>query len=101
MTATCTHCGRTIEKDDNGVWIDLEATGDDIVWREMCQSHDTFTAEHEPTLFMFSKTVYVEVEAPDVDAAQQIAAEVAECMYHDDRARNVDAAGPIEQVEVQ
>lgn len=31
---TCIHC-------------DPEATGDDAVWRETCDSHDTFTAEHE------------------------------------------------------
>lgn len=49
MTAhTCRHCGRTITKDAEGVWVDPEATGDDSVWRETCDSHDTFTAKHEP-----------------------------------------------------
>ena len=24
-------------------------TGDDSIWREVCDSHDTFLAEHEPT----------------------------------------------------
>jgi hypothetical protein len=45
---TCQHCGRSITQDNNGVWVDPEATGDDSIWRETCQSHDTFTAEHEP-----------------------------------------------------
>jgi hypothetical protein len=42
----CRHCGRRIELD--GVWIDPEATGDDSIWRETCDAHDTFMAEHEP-----------------------------------------------------
>lgn len=46
-TETCRHCGRPIVFSD-GLWIDPEASGDDIVWRETCDSHDTFTAEHEP-----------------------------------------------------
>jgi hypothetical protein len=45
--ATCKHCGRIITR-ENGAWVDLNATGDDVVWRETCDSHDTFTAEHEP-----------------------------------------------------
>jgi len=45
----CKHCGRTIVQDKDGRWIDPEATGDDGVWRETCDSHDTFTAEHEPS----------------------------------------------------
>lgn len=44
---TCKHCGRTITF-VNGAWADINATGDDAVWRETCDSHDTFTAEHEP-----------------------------------------------------
>lgn len=32
-------------------WIDPEATGDDSIWRETCDAHDTFVAEHEPVLF--------------------------------------------------
>lgn len=47
MTDTCVHCGRAIVW-SFGVWIDPEATGDDKIWRETCDSHDTFTAEHEP-----------------------------------------------------
>lgn len=46
--ATCQHCGRQIIKDAAGRWIDPEATGDDSIWRETCDRHDTFTAEHEP-----------------------------------------------------
>lgn len=44
----CQHCERTIVKDETGAWIDPEASGDDSVWRESCDAHDTFTAEHEP-----------------------------------------------------
>lgn len=47
MGATCRHCSRHIEQVE-GRWIDPEATGDDSVWRETCDSHDTFTADHEP-----------------------------------------------------
>lgn len=45
---TCRHCERVIIKDDDGRWIDPEAGGDDLVWRETCDAHDTFVAEHEP-----------------------------------------------------
>jgi hypothetical protein len=44
---TCTFCERRIVFVD-GVWVDPAATGDDSIWREVCDSHDTFTAEHEP-----------------------------------------------------
>ena len=44
---TCQHCGRAIYH-VHGAWIDPRATGDDRIWRETCDSHDTFTAEHEP-----------------------------------------------------
>jgi hypothetical protein len=43
----CRHCGRSIIL-INGVWVDPEATGDDSVWCEVCDEHDTFAAEHEP-----------------------------------------------------
>ncbi len=43
----CRHCKRYI-KLVGDVWIDPEATGDDSVWRETCDEHDTFTANHEP-----------------------------------------------------
>lgn len=47
---TCRHCGRRITNDDGLGWIDPEATGDDSIWRETCDAHDTFEAQHEPTL---------------------------------------------------
>lgn len=46
-TVFCRHCDRPIVVAD-GRWIDLEATGDDVMWRETCDAHDTFAAEHEP-----------------------------------------------------
>lgn len=45
--ATCRNCNRSVVN-ENGTWIDPEATGDDIVWRETCEASTTFTAEHEP-----------------------------------------------------
>jgi hypothetical protein len=45
-TATCKHCGRSITR-ENGAWVDPEATGDDVMWRENCDLDDT-VAEHEP-----------------------------------------------------
>jgi hypothetical protein len=45
---TCLHCQRRIERDSEGTWRDPEATGDDFIWSETCDAHDTFTAEHEP-----------------------------------------------------
>jgi hypothetical protein len=33
---------------EDGVWVDPDATGDDSVWRETCDAHDTFIADHEP-----------------------------------------------------
>jgi len=49
VTGTCRYCHRYIVFDaPEGCWIDPEATGDDSIWREACDDHDTFTAEHEP-----------------------------------------------------
>lgn len=48
VESTCRHCDRRIIREDGG-WIDPEATGDDVIWRETCDGHDTFYAEHEPT----------------------------------------------------
>lgn len=45
--ATCRHCGRDIVFTE-GSWVDTCATGDDAMWRETCDHHETFTAEHEP-----------------------------------------------------
>jgi hypothetical protein len=44
----CRHCHRQIERDDSGAWIDPDASGDDAIWREVCDSHDTMQAEHGP-----------------------------------------------------
>jgi hypothetical protein len=46
-SAQCRHCKRDI-KLDGDIWIDPEATGDDSIWREVCDAHDTFIADHEP-----------------------------------------------------
>jgi hypothetical protein len=48
----CRHCGRDIVRGnkDEYEWVDPEATGDDSIWRETCDAHDTFMAEHEPTV---------------------------------------------------
>lgn len=46
--STCKHCTRTIINHPTDGWIDPLATGDDSIWRETCDSHDTFIAEHEP-----------------------------------------------------
>jgi hypothetical protein len=46
-TATCKHCGRSITQ-KNGTWVDINATGDDAMWRETCDANETTTAEHEP-----------------------------------------------------
>ncbi len=43
----CAHCGRVIVLAGD-VWVDPEGSGDDIVWRETCDAHDTFIADHEP-----------------------------------------------------
>lgn len=45
--ATCRYCHREIQLVDLG-WVDTNATGDDALWREVCDSNDTFTAEHAP-----------------------------------------------------
>lgn len=45
----CEHCGRVIEwSAEDYAWVDPEATGDDWTWRETCDKHDTFIADHEP-----------------------------------------------------
>ena len=52
--ATCVHCSRDIVQDADGRWVDPAATGDDSVWRETCDSHDTFVADHEPVSHTFA-----------------------------------------------
>lgn len=44
----CRHCERRIVFVEEDGWVDPEATGDDSIWRETCDAHDTFRAEHEP-----------------------------------------------------
>lgn len=46
--ALCRHCKRSIIWTNEDGWVDPEAGGDDIVWRETCDEHDTFEARHEP-----------------------------------------------------
>jgi hypothetical protein len=46
--SVCRWCGRAIVLDPADGWIDPEATGDDRIWREVCDSHDTRVADHEP-----------------------------------------------------
>ena len=45
----CIWCGRDIVVAGD-TWVDPNATGDDLMWRETCDSHDTFVAEHAPSL---------------------------------------------------
>lgn len=45
--AVCKHCDRDIVA-AVGMWVDPDATGDDDMWREVCDGNDTFVAEHEP-----------------------------------------------------
>ena len=40
------HCGRTITATSTG-WADMEATGDDKIWRYTCDENDTFPSDHE------------------------------------------------------
>lgn len=48
----------------------------------------------------YSKTVYVEVEADDEDAADTLVCDALDVLAKDVRVLNVDLAGPIEEVEV-
>lgn len=43
----CQHCDRPITR-KGGTWVDPDATGDDAVWREVCDVNDTFAAHHVP-----------------------------------------------------
>lgn len=47
--STCRHCQRTIIFDpEYRGWVDPEASGDDLMWRETCDEVLLFSAEHEP-----------------------------------------------------
>lgn len=50
-TSYCKHCQRAIVSNDRNWWVDPEATGDDSIWREVCDSHDTYLADHEPETY--------------------------------------------------
>jgi hypothetical protein len=39
VIALCQHCGREITLDTENRWVDPEATGDDLVWRETCDAN--------------------------------------------------------------
>jgi hypothetical protein len=44
----CEHCQRAIIY-RHGQWVDPCATGEDHIWREVCDSNDTsWQAEHNP-----------------------------------------------------
>ena len=46
--ADCRFCGRRVEY-VGGIWVDPEATGDDAIWWETCDSnHEDRIAAHEP-----------------------------------------------------
>jgi hypothetical protein len=45
-TTKCFHCGRTITATPTG-WVDMQATGDDTIWRYTCDENDTFPSDHE------------------------------------------------------
>lgn len=54
--STCRHCGRAIGQDTHGRWIDPEAPlgTDDAIWREVCDSSESFDATHEPVAWVVS-----------------------------------------------
>jgi hypothetical protein len=43
---TCKHCEREITL-LHGMWVDEQADGDDLIWRDVCDRNDTFQAPHE------------------------------------------------------
>ena len=42
----CVYCERTIIATPTG-WADMQATGDDKIWKYTCDEHDTFPSDHE------------------------------------------------------
>ncbi len=44
----CVYCNRAVTMTDDG-WADPEATGDDEIWRLVCDENDSFLANHEGT----------------------------------------------------
>lgn len=59
---TCRHCQRGIVY-EGGRWVNPDATGDDSIWYETCEDHDTFTAEHEPDVSAFADAEIVDLFA--------------------------------------
>jgi hypothetical protein len=46
---TCRHCDRRIVWSEDDGWVDPDADGDDLIWRETCDSnHEDRIAAHEP-----------------------------------------------------
>jgi len=60
-TTKCFHCGRTITATSTG-WADMEATGDDKIWRYTCDENDTFPSDHEAEEKLVEEMNRVELE---------------------------------------
>ena len=45
-TTKCIHCERIITATPTG-WADMQATGDDKIWKYTCDENDTFPSDHE------------------------------------------------------
>jgi len=69
MATTCRHCERDIVLDVFGSWIDPQATGDDILWRETCDANDTFEAYHEPMPKGTIGRAFVELDVARLEAS--------------------------------
>lgn len=82
-SATCRHCQRTIvhtgEAGTFYTWVDPLATGDDSIWRETCDAHDTFVAEHEPERRQTLTT-------SDIRSAVELVTAVRDWLWQDDNA---------------
>ena len=68
----CVHCGRRIVQEQDR-WLDPEATGDDTIWSETCDAHDSFVAEHEPPplqTYLVEWSMNIDAREPQ-DAARQ------------------------------
>lgn len=44
--STCIYCQRPVTLTDEG-WADENATGDDSIWRLVCDENGSFPASHE------------------------------------------------------
>lgn len=52
--STCIHCARTITATLTG-WADMNATGDDRMWRYTCEATEDFQGLHETDYSTFNK----------------------------------------------